>query len=94
MENMSKAPEAQAMARDDSYTGKAASIVQEVEDIAILFGWSFERLYNGFWQRPRGLAAVLLDDDQIDSIDENYAIIRPKQAGGKTLKFWRVTNGY
>lgn len=80
------------MPRDDSYNEKAASIVREVEEVAVLYGWSFERLYNGFWQKPRGLAAVLENTDSIASIDENVCIIRTRE--GHTSRFFRETNGY
>lgn len=66
-------------------------IVRAIEDEAFLFGWTPDRLYNDFWDRPRGLASVLLDTDSIESIDENEAVFRT--AAGHLRRFRRSPVG-
>lgn len=50
--------------------------IEEIETEARVAGWTHERLWNaGFWDQPRGLAAVLEPDDEIAEVTADYIAI-------------------
>lgn len=66
--------------------------VVEIEEAALLFGWSRERLYNDFWESPRGLASVLFADDSIGLVGEDFIEIRGR-GGSSPRRFYRQIGG-
>jgi hypothetical protein len=64
--------------------------LEAVEAEARAAGWPAELLWNaGFWDRPRGLAAVLDPDDEIVEVAPDYiAILKTKR---DLLRFRRHT---
>jgi hypothetical protein len=65
--------------------------IEEIEAEARVAGWTHERLWNtGFWDQPRGLAAVLGEDDQLVEVTADYIAILKTQK--KILRFRRRTS--
>lgn len=63
--------------------------IEAVESEARRLGWPAELLWNGggFWNSPRGLAAVLDPEDEIDEVTPDYiAVLKSRR---DLLRFYR-----
>ena len=65
--------------------------IEEIEPEACVAGWTHERLWNAsFWDQPRGLAAVLGEDDHLIEVTADYiAILKVEK---NILRFQRRTS--
>jgi hypothetical protein len=57
-------------------TSEVRAKIEAIEPEARGLGWPAELLWNnGFWDSPRGLAAVLDPEDEIAEVTPNYIAI-------------------